>query len=42
MLLNSFIPPLFAQQDRSINDYLERLEKLRKRLILVAGNNSPI
>jgi uncharacterized damage-inducible protein DinB len=36
MLLNSFISPLFAQQDRFINDYLERLENSHKYLILVA------
>jgi hypothetical protein len=42
MLLNCFISPLFAQQDRFINDYLERLEKLHKCLILMAENNAPI
>jgi hypothetical protein len=36
MLLNSFISPLFAQQDPFINDYVERLEHSQKYVILLA------
>lgn len=36
ILYTSVTSPLFAQQDRFIEDYLERLENSRKYLILVA------
>ncbi|WP_397362388.1 DinB family protein [Olleya sp. R77988] len=37
LLLTSITSPLFAQQDKFIEDYLERLENSRNYLILVAN-----
>ncbi|MFC5195729.1 DinB family protein [Bizionia hallyeonensis] len=36
ILFSSVATPLFAQQDRFIDDYLERLENSRKYLLLIA------
>jgi len=36
MLLSSFAQPIFAQKNDFIKEYLERLEKSKEYLILVA------